>query len=182
MTETYAGRLLVAGPELLDPNFARTVLLVCLHDQDGAFGLVLNRPLPAPVVDHLPAWGEWVKQPAVFFQGGPVEPASIVGLGRARQAEALSIPVSQGIGLLHMGREPGDWTGELDAVRVFAGYSGWSAGQLEAEVHQRAWFVVNADPADPFTSAPGDLWRNVLRRQRGEPALYATLPRDPRVN
>lgn len=178
MLESYAGKLLVAGPDLLDPNFARSVVLVCLHDAEGAFGLVLNRPLAAPVVDHLPPWGEWASHPAVLFGGGPVEPTSVVGLGRARDAEALTIPVSQGVGLLNLGRDPGEWTGALDAVRVFAGYSGWGAGQLEAEVLQRAWFVLDAEPGDPFTDSPGDLWQRVLRRQRGEMALYAFLPED----
>jgi putative transcriptional regulator len=182
MTESYAGKLIVAGPELLDPHFVRAVVLVCLHDDAGAFGLVLNRPLPAPVVDHLPEWSEWASRPAMLFEGGPVEATAVVGLGRARDTEALAIPVSQGVGLLNLGREPGEWTGALDAVRVFAGYAGWSAGQLEAEVIQRVWFVVDAEPGDPFSDAPEELWRTVLRRQRGDAALYAHLPRDPSVN
>jgi putative transcriptional regulator len=182
MSDSFAGKLLVAGPELTEATFARTVVLVCLHDAEGAFGLILNRPYPAPVVDHLPAWGEWASRPAVLFEGGPVDPTAVVGLGRTRDAEALAIPVSQGVGLLNLGRAPGDWTGALDAVRVFAGYSGWAAGQLEAEVLQQAWFVLDAEPGDPFSESPEDLWRRVLRRQRGEPALYAHLPRDPSMN
>src|SRR5690606_34145579 len=107
---------------------------------------------------------------------------SVVGLGRARDSEALAIPVVQGVGLLNLGREPGEWTHALDAVRVFAGYTGWSAGQLEAEVLQRTWFVLDAEPSDPFTDTPGDLRQRVLQRQRGDAALYAFLPRDPSAN
>src|SRR5690606_27818234 len=84
MSESYAGKLLVAGPDLLDPNFARSVVLICLHDDAGAFGLVLNRPLAAAVVDHLPAWAEWASHPASLFSGGPVDPTAVVGLGRTR--------------------------------------------------------------------------------------------------
>ncbi len=187
MTTSYAGKLLVAGPELLDPNFYRTVVLVCLHDEEGAFGLVLNRPLEERVVDHLGGWGEWASPPPVFFQGGPVDPTSIVGLARARDAGAFSIPVSadgrsRGIGLLHLGQEPGDWLEAVDAVRIFAGYAGWGGGQLEAEVAQNAWFVVDALPADPFSDRPDDLYREVLRRQAGDLALFAFLPADPSVN
>lgn len=187
MAVSYAGKLLVAGPELLDPNFYRTVVLICLHDEEGAFGLVLNRPLEERIVDHLPAWGEWASAPPVFFQGGPVDPTSIVGLGRARDAEAFSIPVSadgvsRGIGLLNLGREPGDWMEAVDAVRIFAGYAGWGAGQLEAEVAQNAWFVVDALSGDPFTAMPESLYRDVLRRQPGELAMFAFLPADPSVN
>ncbi len=182
MAESYAGKLLVAGPDLLEASFVRTVVLVCLHDTQGAFGLILNRPYPSPVVDHLPAWAEWASRPPVMFEGGPVDPTSVVGLGRARDTEALAITVSQGVGLLNLGREPGEWTGALDRVRVFAGYSGWAAGQLEAEVLQRAWFVVEAHADDPFSESPEDLWRRVLRRQRGDAAMYAHLPRDPSVN
>jgi putative transcriptional regulator len=182
MTDSYAGKLLVATPELLDPNFHRTVVLICLHDEEGAFGLVLNRPLEERVVDHLPAWGEWATQPPVIFHGGPVDASAVVGLARARAIDALSIPVSRGIGLLHLEREPGEWLESLDAMRVFVGYAGWGGGQLEAEVAQNAWFVVDALPGDPFTEEPEVLYRNVLRRQPGELAMFAFLPADPSVN
>jgi putative transcriptional regulator len=65
---------------------------------------------------------------------------------------------------------------------VFAGYSGWGAGQLEREIEEEAWFVVDADPADPFSDNPETLWRDILKRQRGRLAMFAYAPKDPQVN
>lgn len=181
---TLTGKLLVASPVLVDPNFDRTVVYVCAHSETGAFGLVLNRPIPeAPVGEHLPAWMEHVRAPVVLFRGGPVEQQAAFGLAQVRTAPPAEgwLDVAPGIGLIDLGRVPDDPTA-LGAVRVFSGYAGWSPGQLEGEIDQDAWFVVDADGEDLFREDPENLWRDVLIRQEGKLAMYAFFPREPNVN
>jgi putative transcriptional regulator len=181
---TLTGRLLVAAPHLLDPNFVRTVVLICRHDEDGALGLVLNRPSDVAVGDHLPGWTEPLAEPTVVFVGGPVQPEMAVGLGRRRPG---TIPpgwsaVAGDLGLMDLAEPPGGAAGDLEALRVFAGYAGWSGGQLDFEASSEDWFVVDAAPADAFTQTAASMWRDVLRRQPGELAFYADFPLDPSLN
>lgn len=188
MGASLSGRLLVAAPRLIDPNFARSVVLVCRHDDDGALGLVLNRPTSVTVGEALPGWVEPLAPPNVVFLGGPVHPEMAVGLGRLlpeRSGRADSeewTPVNERLGLVNLGAPPAAEVGALEQLRVFAGYAGWSAGQLDFEVTSTDWFVVDAQEEDPFTAAPGGLWRRVLHRQRGPVALFADFPPDPSLN
>jgi len=185
MGASHAGKLLVATPAITDPNFHRTVVLLCTHDEDGAFGLVLNRPIEgAKVVDHVPQWSEHAAAPAVMFRGGPVEPSAGFALGLVdRLPEGVPwSPVLEGLALLNLNGTPEDLGGCLVECRLFAGYSGWSPGQLEGEIDGGGWFVVDAEPADPFAGDPAGLWRAVLARQTGETRLYSYFPLDPRVN
>jgi putative transcriptional regulator len=186
VTESLAGKLLVAGPKLVDPNFQRTVVLICSHDEKGAFGLVLNRPLEgATVGEHVPAWVEHVAEPAVVFQGGPVEATVGLGLALGREPDDAPgwTPVVGRVGLVDLGRPPGsEGSADIERARVFAGYSGWGAGQLEAEMADEAWFVVDVHPGDAFTPDPGRLWHDVLWRQGGKLAMFAFFPQDPTVN
>jgi putative transcriptional regulator len=183
MTELRAGRLLVATPLLQDPNFYRTVVLLCSHDEQGSFGLVLNRPLEAAVVDLLPEWRGLVSSPHVLFGGGPVERshAFALGLSRVQAGEAWWTPVMDAVGLLDLDQDP-TALGALEDVRLFAGYAGWGAGQLAGEVGEEAWFVVDAQPRDVFTSQPERLWQAVLGRQPGDLRMFALFPPDPRLN
>jgi len=185
MTESLAGRLLVATPALTDPNFNRTVVLICLHDENGAFGLVLNRPLEdESVIDVLPEFAEQAVSPACLFAGGPVNEEAGVGLARVpagEQSRALT-PVRGDVALvaLELAREhplpPGA------GLRLFRGYAGWTGGQLEGEVKDGGWFVVDSVSGDAFTPEPGLLWQQVLRRQPGPLAMFAHFPTDPRAN
>jgi putative transcriptional regulator len=181
---TLTGRLLVAAPHLLDPNFLRTVVLICRHDADGALGLVLNRPSDVPVGDHLPGWTEPLATPEVVFVGGPVQPEMAIGFAERRSG---TLPpgwsdVADDLGLVDLAGPPGTSVGDLDALRVFAGYAGWSAGQLDFEASSEDWFVVEMEAGDPFSAAAASLWRDVLRRQHGQLALYADFPLDPAAN
>lgn len=179
MAEFYAGKLLVATPKLLDPNFFRTVVLICSHDENGALGLILNRPIEeVDVGEHLPEWRPLAASPEVVFAGGPVEPSAAMALA----SPAPAGPILDGLGLADLSRSPGELSPGPRTVRVFAGYSGWAAGQLEAEVADDAWFVVDARPGDVFSNEPGRLWHTVLRRQRGELGMYAFFPPDPAAN
>ena len=181
---SWSGRLLVATPTLLDPHFARTVVLLLQHDeQDGALGVVLSRPSETGVEAVLPAWSEAAAAPAVVFGGGPVQPTAAVCLGRLAAPsgpQAGWAPLADPLlGTVDLDREPAD---ELEQVRVFAGYAGWESGQLEGEVDEGAWWVLDALPGDPFTPAPELLWRQVLQRQGPPIAFAAHYPSDPSLN
>lgn len=183
MLGSFAGKLLVASPRLLDTNFSRTVVLVCLHDENGAFGLVLNRPLPVAVPDALPDWAGHTSDPAVIFGGGPVEPMVVNGLGLSRTRPGGDWkPVTRGIGLVDLARGPEAVADEVERLRLFVGYAGWAPNQLEAEVARDDWFVVDAHSSDPFTLAPQGLWRDVLRRQPDPLVMYSTFPTDVSAN
>lgn len=184
------GQLVVATPQMDDPNFARTVvLLLQVDEEDGALGLVLNRPSGTDVDEVLPDWSPLSADPPLVFVGGPVQPnaAICLGRGRPRGPPVAAYAVLEGV--------PGTSVGtvDLDApveqvqpavaeVRLFAGYAGWSAGQLEDEVEQGAWFVLDALPTDAFSADPDQLWASVLRRQGPPVAFAASYPPDPTLN
>jgi putative transcriptional regulator len=184
------GQLLIATPELVGPEFERTVVLVLEHDPAaGALGVVLNRPLPVPVGAELPAWAasSVVAEPAVVFSGGPVEDDSVllVALAHPGAAPEELRPVTGRVAVVPF-TVPADeayrWS---DGVRVFAGYAGWAPGQLEAEVEGGFWYVVDSEPGDLVDADPAALWRTVLRRQRGslgDLALVASWTPDPELN
>lgn len=178
------GVLLVAATHLIDPNFARTVVLVCGRGEDGAFGLVLNRPTDIAVGDHLPGWVEQLARPELVFVGGPVQPETAIGLARLRglRRPAGWEAVSVSVGLMDLSASPGDVAGDLVELRVFGGYAGWGEGQLESEIASGDWHVVPMEEGDPFTAEPDRLWRSVLRRQGGALAWYADCPPNPSFN
>jgi putative transcriptional regulator len=185
MTElSLTGRLLVATPLLVDPNFDRTVVLVLDHDEDGTLGVVVNRPTTVGVEDVLPAWAQLSVEPPVVFQGGPVALDSALGIAAViGDAEPLGWRQVYGsVGLVDLDAPPEVLAAEVSAFRVFAGYAGWGAGQLEGELAQGAWYVVDSEPADAFSPRPEGLWRAVLRRQIGELAMVANFPEDPTLN
>jgi putative transcriptional regulator len=181
-TGLIAGRLLVATPLLLDPNFYRTVILVAEHSPEGALGVVLNRPTEEPVRDHLPEWAPHLSEPPVVFVGGPV--ANEVAVGMVHEP-AIEPPEWEtrlpGVGLIDLAAQP-EAFGSVSRARVFSGYSGWIAGQLDAELLTDSWVVVDATVDDVFTAHPAGLWRDVLQRQPGRLALYGWFPDDLRSN
>jgi putative transcriptional regulator len=182
---TTKGQLLIAGPMLEDPNFRRTIVLMIEHTDEGALGVVLNRPSPIDVAEALPDWADLTADPAVVFLGGPVEQGSVIGLGRQVGEDAPTgfTPVLGPVGVIDLNASPVNLLGDVDAIRLFTGYAGWGEGQLEGELEIGGWFVVDADPADAFTSEPDDLWRRVLARQPTQDvAKYANFPDDLSFN
>jgi putative transcriptional regulator len=165
MAEIRAGMLLLASPELLDPNFADSVVLLLDADDGGAMGVVINRPSPVPVIAVLAGWGDIVAEPEVLFRGGPVSPEG-----------ALAVALLRDGGLAPPGLRP------VTDRLIFAGYAGWGAGQLEAEIDGGDWYVVPSLPPDAFQADPTDLWREVMRRQPGELAWHMNRPVDPELN
>ena len=182
--ESLTGQLLVATPALKDPNFERTVVLLVAHEPAGALGVVLNRATEIPVADVLGDWGNLAGSPAVVFEGGPVQPDTAICLARSRPGadpEGFN-KVNGPIGTLDLSRDPESFEGTVEGVRVFAGYAGWAAGQLEAEIATGSWFVFDALPGDPLFPYPEELWAMVLRRQGGLTAAVAYFPADPSLN
>jgi putative transcriptional regulator len=178
------GRLLVSQPTLKDPNFDRSVVLVLEHGDEGAVGLVLNRPSEVGLAETLPLWAQRAASPPVVFVGGPVvEEDTAICLARAAGDEVDGWkPIADGFGTLDVNRVPAEIDVKVDEIRLFAGYSGWARGQLEMEISMGGWFVVDARPVDAFTADPGGLWKAVLGRQRGMLAWMATFPPDVHMN
>jgi putative transcriptional regulator len=177
-------QLLVSAPDLGDDNFDQTVVLVVEHDSEGALGLVLNRPTSTEVGEHLPDLTPLTVSPPVFFMGGPVSIGGLLALGR-RQLGAEGRNVAPIDGPLVMVDPEALVNGEvegIDAVRLYTGYSGWSAGQLDAELASGAWHVVQALPDDVLCVEPEALWRSVMRRQGGRLASQGLYPDDLSAN
>jgi putative transcriptional regulator len=189
-SDPKAGRLLVATPLLGDPNFRRTVVLIVEHeDVQGTLGVVLNRPTTIGVDQVLEQWTELATEPSVVFRGGPVAPNSALALAMVPGKDepvgwrALDgAPALARLGLLDLDTPPRLLAPAITSLRVYAGYAGWSPGQLEAEIEEGAWYVLTAQPGDVFAPEPDRLWRQVLRRQEGDLAFLATYPDDPTLN
>jgi putative transcriptional regulator len=180
-----AGDLLVATPALLDPNFARTVVLVLDVDEDGALGVVLNRPSVVAVAEILPEWGDLTGTPDVLFEGGPVSTDSALAVGASAAAPATPVgfrPLYGDVGIIDLDTPAPVLAPALRRLRIFAGYAGWGVHQLAAEIHEGSWYVVPSLPEDLFSADPTDLWKQVLRRQPGELAWASTRPADPSLN
>ena len=180
------GRLLVATPLLTDPNFDRTVVLMLEDNEEGALGLVLNRPSELEVEDPLPDWADLSAPPGVVFVGGPVSRSSVIALARVTDGPEPTddtwTSVLGPIGVLDLTADAALLHAVIDDVRVFAGYAGWGSDQLRAEIAEGAWFVLDALPSDATTDDPDDLWREVLRRQPDPLRMFANYPPDPALN
>ncbi|MDQ6927717.1 MAG: YqgE/AlgH family protein [Actinomycetota bacterium] len=192
MAPSLIGRLVVATPVMQDPNFDHTVVLVLEHGTEGALGVVLNRPTDADVFSALPRWESLAAEPTVIFVGGPVAPTAAICLARSGEPANFSTvgqeldggwkPLFGGLGTVDLERDPDDLSAPVEKVRVFAGYTGWGPGQLDDEIDEGAWFVLDALPGDALSAEPATLWEAVLRRQGGPIALVANFPSDPSLN
>ena len=175
MPESLRGHLLIAAPSLFD-YFRRTVVLVLEHTPDGAMGVVLGRETETRVADAVPALAGLPGAEDVVCLGGPVAPDAVVALGDFEHPEEAGTHVVGSLGTI----DPDGANDSVRRVRVFAGYAGWAAGQLDGELEQEAWIVHAADPEDPFRT--GDLWSDALHRKGGRYRLMATMPADPSLN
>jgi putative transcriptional regulator len=182
MEESLAGQLLVASPTLPDPNFARTVVLIGIHSEDGAMGVVLNRPSETTVGEAVPALEQALSDGERIFVGGPVQPNAIVCLAEFSDPDPAGLLVLGRIGFPAPDTDIELLAAATTRRRVYAGYAGWSAGQLDREVNDGDWIANAAIPEDVFSEDPEDLWRAVLVRMGGEYALLARMPPDPSVN
>jgi putative transcriptional regulator len=179
VAESLRGSLLIAAPQLLDPNFRRTVVLVADHGDEGAMGVILNRPSGMTVADAAPDLEPLVGGEAPIFAGGPVQPSSGVVLAEVTEADE---PVFGDIVLVPGLGELADVIDGAGSVRVFAGYAGWGPGQLDDELGRDDWILEPARAADVFSEDPETLWGTVLERKGGQYALLARMPEDPSLN
>jgi putative transcriptional regulator len=178
--------LLVATPPLDDPNFDRTVIFVLEHHDEGALGVVINRPTEEELGEPLDRWEDLQASPAQVFAGGPVETDALIALALSNSpldeaSEDLS-PVVGRVASADLTADPAFVAGRVSAVRVFRGYAGWGPGQLEGEIMAGAWLVFDAEPDDVFATQPTQLWRTVLRRQGGRLGWLANAPDDLSAN
>lgn len=180
MTELQ-GQLLIASPGLLDPNFHRTVVLITEHNDEGAAGLVLNRPSPAAVAEVVPELEPLVEDGEQVWFGGPVQPNAVLVLGEFPDPDDAAVPLFGALGFPALD-DPDEVVPVTTRRRVFAGYAGWGAGQLEDELAREDWIVEGAQADDAFTALPEVLWADVLRRKGGIYELVARIPEDPSVN
>ncbi|MDQ3732995.1 MAG: YqgE/AlgH family protein [Actinomycetota bacterium] len=191
-----AGALAVAMPLLTDPNFDHTVIFLLEHSAEGTVGVVLNRPSEVPLQHVLPTWAPLASGSDFFHVGGPCQTDAALCLvrgelldsragiegGRAELAAVGLKPAAAGIFLADLDVEPVPSAELISDIRVYAGYAGWAAGQLEDEIAEGAWLCLPAHPDDVFSTEPETLWRSVLRRQRGPLAVLCSAPEDPSLN
>jgi putative transcriptional regulator len=178
-----AGTLLLANTDLLEPTFRRSVIYVVEHNDGGTLGVVLNRPSDTAVYNVLPQWAKLAAKPKTMFIGGPVKRDSALCLGLLRVGvEAQGVPglrhVSGRLVMVDLDTDPDGIEPFVEGVRIFAGYSGWTIGQLEGEIERDDWIVLSALPTDVLFEQRVDLWARILRRQPMPLALLATHPVD----
>ena len=174
------GKLLVSSPSLVDPNFRKTVVLVAHHDEDGAMGLVLSRPSDVSAADAVPLLEDLPGADDPVFVGGPVQPDAFMVLAEFEDIDQAAAPIMNGLGFMPADTDLDDLS--IRRMRLFAGYSGWGAGQLEAELAEPSWIVVDAETDDAVADDPDELWRAVLHRKGGPFALMENMPFDPGLN
>ena len=179
--ESLRGQLLISSGGLYDPNFRHTVVLIGEHNAEGALGVVLNRALNVTVAETLPALAHFVPPAEPLFQGGPVQPTSAVLLADFAQPDAADILIFESVGFL-IGDIPTEVESAIRRARLYAGYSGWAPGQLEAEMAEGSWILDPARSDDVFTDSPDLLWSSVLRRKGPKYRRMSRMPYDPSMN
>jgi putative transcriptional regulator len=180
--DSARGQLLIAGPTLLDPNFRRTVVLVVEHTDEGALGLVLNRPSETSVREAIPELDELVDLDERVFIGGPVQPSAVIVLAEFEDATDAALIAFADVGVLATGPAPDEPIAGVRRGRAFVGHSGWGPGQLDSELERGDWILEPAQNEDAFSTRAQDLWRAVLTRKGGSYALVARMPSDPSLN
>ncbi len=180
--DSARGQLLIAGPGLLDPNFRRTVVLIVEHTDEGALGLVLNRPSETSVREAIPELEELVDLDERVYIGGPVQPSAVIVLAEFEDATDAALIAFDDVGVLATGSAPDEPVAGLRRGRAFVGHSGWGPGQLDSELERGDWILEPAQNEDAFSASALDLWPTVLTRKGGSYALVARMPSDPSLN
>jgi putative transcriptional regulator len=181
--ESARGKLLIAGPRLVDPNFWRTVVLIIEHTEEGAFGLVLNRPSETSVGEVVPELDVLIDADEPLFIGGPVQPSTVITLAQFTDVADAALAAFADIGVLGTAGPPMEELADrVLTARAYVGHSGWGPGQLETELETGDWIQEPARAADVFSASPRELWSDVLTRKGGSYALVARMPMDPSLN
>lgn len=180
--DSAQGQLLIAGPALLDPNFWRTVVLVVEHNEEGALGLVLNRPSETTIGEAVEELDELIGAEELLFIGGPVQPSAVIVLAQFEDPGDAALTAFDDVGVLGTGAAPEELSVGVRQARAFVGHAGWGPGQLDAELERDDWIVEEARLDDAFSDEPRGLWSSVLIRKGGSYALVARMPADPSSN
>jgi putative transcriptional regulator len=178
-----AGTLLLANTDLFEPTFRRSVIYIVEHNDGGTLGVVLNRPSETAIYNVLPQWTDLAAKPKSMFIGGPVKRDAALCLGTLRVgADPEGVEglrhVAGRVVMVDLDADPEMIATLVEGVRIFAGYSGWTIGQLEGEIERDDWIVLSALPSDVLVQPRVDLWSRVLRRQPLALAMLATHPID----
>lgn len=179
--DSARGQLLIAGPGLVDPNFWRTVVLVVEHSEEGALGVVLNRPSETTVGEAVSELEELLDADDLLHVGGPVQPSALIVLAEFDRPHDAALIAFEDVGVLAHGTQDRPDTG-VRRGRAFVGHAGWGPGQLDDEIERGDWILEAARREDAFTPNPLELWESVLTRKGGSYALVARMPPDPSVN
>ena len=182
--ESLRGQLLIASPKIVDPNFRRVVVYMAEHTEEGAMGLVLNRPAETTVTEAVPDL-EWLgsEEDAPVWVGGPVSPGSVIVLAEFEDPSTAALIVEGDLGFVPAEIDDRDaFAATVRRARVFAGHAGWGPGQLESELEEDSWIIEPAQRGDVFTAEAESLWSEVLRRKGRDYVLLATMPMDPSLN
>jgi putative transcriptional regulator len=179
--ESLRGKLIVASPSLLDPNFSRTVVLIAEHGDEGAMGIVLNRVSDLDVDDAAPPLADLIEPGELVHAGGPVQPTAVMIVAEFDDPDTAATLVLDRVGFVGADADFDTIAADLVRARVFAGMAGWGPGQLEAELERDDWIVEPATADDVFGD-PDTLWSAVLERKGGQYALVARMPPDPSLN
>ena len=178
------GSLLISEPFLPDPNFERTVILICDHNEQGTVGFVLNKRAEISIGDVVEEFGEITSE---LYVGGPVEQNTLHFIHKIPFELDGSLNLGEGIA----------WGGDfeklkfliniqkasLEDVRFYLGYSGWSPGQLKKEIEENTWIVYKPDNLTLiWDMEPADLWRMILKKMGGKFKMMSNYPIDPRLN
>jgi putative transcriptional regulator len=180
--ESLKGKLLLATPALFDPNFRRTVVLVGEHGEEGAMGLVLNRPADVTVGEAVPPLAVVAGEESRVHVGGPMQPEAALVLAEFDDPDAAASIIVGDVGFASSEGDLEELAGMIRRARVFAGYSVWGPGQLEAELEEESWLVEPAEGVDLFPEPGDDLFGSVLRRKGGTYRVLALMPEDPSTN
>lgn len=172
---------MIAGPSLLDSNFFRAVVLMIEHSDDGALGLVLNRPSQTTVGEAVAELEQLLDLDDPLFIGGPVQTSSLIVLAEFEDAGDAALIAFDDVGVLATGAAVEEPSG-VRRSRAFVGHAGWGPGQLDAEIERGDWILERALREDAFADQPTDLWESVLTRKGGDYRLVARMPADPSMN
>lgn len=184
MDKLSPGIMLIADPFLKDPNFARTVVLLCEHQEEqGSFGFIINRPFEQKLDELIPD----VLVPNIpVYQGGPVQMDTVHFIHQVPELITGGAEIIPG---LYWG---GDFAAAIQLVnsnpeesgkiRFFIGYSGWSQGQLQGELDEKSWILSAIDPVLLFAADEQEIWKQSLRNLGHSFAMMANFPIDPTLN
>src|SRR3954453_17407488 len=172
--DSLKGQLLLASPALFDPNFRRTVVLVTEHNDEGAAGLVLNRPSETAVAEAVPDLLPLVAVDERVYVGGPVQEQAVLVLAEFDDPDDAAMMVVGDVGFIPGDGDFDSLAGGIRRARVFAGYAGWGPGQLEEEIEESSW-IVEDPPGDLFAEPEEDLWSEVLRSKGGVYRVVALM-------